>query len=335
MARGMIGRFLMTTRRMLGRSGVEISALGLGCWAIGGPAEVGAGNQIGWGEVDDQESIRALRKALELGVTFYDTALIYGIGHSEEVIGKALAGHRDEVVIATKFHLRVDHHTREVGGEDLSDAGIRYAVEGSLRRLQTDHIDLLQLHKGDHPADQVGDILTTLEALVDEGKLRWYGWSTDDPTRARAFAAGRHCTAIQQHLNLLGGNLETLAVCEELNLASINRGPLMMGLLTGKFNADTALPDNDVRHRWNFREGSIADQMKQLDALRDVLTSGGRTLAQGALGWLWAKSPATIPIPGFKTVAQVEDNAGALQHGPLDDSQMAQVAAILAVAAPV
>jgi aryl-alcohol dehydrogenase-like predicted oxidoreductase len=285
--------------------------------------------------VDDAESIRALRRGLELGVTFYDTALIYGLGHSEEILGRAFAGHRDEIVIATKFHLRIEHDTREIVGEDLTDAGIRYAVEGSLRRLNTDHIDLLQLHKGDHPADQVDDILTTLEALVDEGQIRWYGWSTDDPERARVFAAGAHCTAVQQHLNLLGGNFETLAVCEELNLASINRGPLMMGLLTGKFTADTSLPENDVRHGWNFREGSIAEQMKKLDDLRDVLTSGGRTLAQGALGWLWARSPVTIPIPGFKTVAQVEDNAGALQLGPLSAEQMAQVDSILAVPSPV
>jgi len=312
----------------LGRSGLEISGLGLGCWAIGGPAEVPGGRQIGWGDVDDAESIRALQRGFELGVTFYDTAAVYGLGHSEEVLGRAFAGQRDQIVIATKFHLRIDQETREVIGEDLSDEGIRYSVEGSLRRLGTDRIDLLQLHKADHPPDEIDGILATCEDLVAEGKVRFYGWSTDDPASARRFADGKHCTAIQQHLNLLGGNEDTLRVCEDLDLASINRGPLMMGLLTGKFNAETTLPANDVRHGWNFREGSLADQLGQLEAVRDVLTSGGRTLAQGAIGWLWARSPVTVPIPGFKTIAQVEDDAGALAFGPLGADQMAQIADI-------
>lgn len=321
----------MPFTRRLGRSGIEVSGLGLGCWAIGGPAQVADGAEIGWGNVDDQESIRALRRARELGINFFDTAVIYGIGHSEEILGKAFRGSRDEVVIGTKFHVRFDHETREIRGEDLSDEGIRYAVDGSLRRLQTDYIDLLQFHKADHPADQVEGILGTLEALVSDGKVRWYGWSTDEPYRARAFSVGPHCTAIQQHYNVLGGVAETLHLCETLGLASINRGPLMMGLLTGKFSADSTMPRNDVRHGWDFREGAPAAQLRQLDDLREAMTSGGRTLAQGALAWLWARSPVTIPIPGFKTLAQVEENAGALEMGPLGPAEMAAIDEILGI----
>ena len=316
--------------RDLGRSGLAVSGMGLGCWAIGGAAQVPGGRQIGWGDVDDDESIRALRRGFELGVNFYDTAVMYGLGHSEEVLGRALGQHRDSIIIATKFHIRIDHDTRQVIGADVSDEGIRYAVEGSLRRLGTDRVDLLQLHNAEHPADQVDDIIATLESLVDEGKVLWYGWSTDDAERARAFAKGEHCTAVQQHFNVFGGSADTLAVCEEIGLASVNRGPLMMGLLTGKFTRETSLPANDVRHSWRFDMGEQADQLKKLESIRDVLTSGGRTLAQGSLAWLWARSKVTIPIPGFKTVAQVEDNAGALQLGPLTEVEMSQIAEILA-----
>lgn len=316
--------------RVLGRSGIEVSGLGFGCWAVGGAAEVPGGRQIGWGDVDDEESIRAIRRGLELGVNFFDTAVMYGLGHSEEVLGRAVTGERDSVVIATKFHIRIDHDTRAVVGEDLTDEGIRYSVEGSLRRLGTDRIDLLQFHNAEYPADQIDDILATLEALVDEGKVLWYGWSTDDATRARAFAEGAHCTSVQQHFNVFSGSTETLALCEDLSLASINRGPLMMGLLTGKFSPETRLPANDVRHSWRFDEGDRARELEMLESIRDVLTSGGRTLAQGSIAWLWARSPATIPIPGFKTVAQVEDNAGALGLGPLSEVEMKEIAEILA-----
>ena len=167
------------------------------------------------------------------------------------------------------------------------------------------------------------------EELVAAGKIRAYGWSTDDPARAALFAEGEHCTAVQQRLNVFAGNAETLAVCEANDLASLNRGPLAMGLLTGKFTADSTLPDDDVRHGWDFHEGEKADELRQLEDVREVLTSGRRTLAQGALAWLLARSDKTLPIPGFKTVAQVEQNVAAADFGPLSDEQMRQIDDIL------
>jgi aryl-alcohol dehydrogenase-like predicted oxidoreductase len=315
--------------RTIGRSNITVSALGLGCWAIGGPFWRGE-NPVGWGQVDDAESLRAIQRALDLGITFFDTADVYGCGHSERLLGQALAGKRDKVVIASKFGNIFDEQTRHITGEDASPTYIRQACEASLRRLNTDYIDLYQLHLGNYDLVKAVEVRETLEALVAEGKIRAYGWSTDNPERARLFAAGPHCTAIQQRLNIFEGNAEVLAICEEFNLASINRGPLAQGLLTGKFTADSQLPADDVRHGWNLREGNLAQRLQKLDRLRTVLTRDGRTLAQAALGWLWARSRQTIPIPGFKTVKQVEENAAALSFGPLSQEQMSDIEQLLA-----
>lgn len=314
--------------RQLGRSGIQVSALGLGCWAIGGPFWRGT-TPVGWGQVNDQESLAAIERALELGITFFDTADVYGCGHSERILGQALASRRNQVVIATKFGNLFDEQTRRITGASTRPEHIRAACEASLRRLHTDIIDLYQLHIGNLDLHEVDSVLETLERLVEEGKIRWYGWSTDDPQRAAAFARGDHCTAIQQRFNLFDGNAETLAVCEQNGLASIVRGPLAQGILTGKFTPDTQIAADDVRSAWDLRSGEPARRLRLLNDIRDVLTAGGRTLAQGALGWLWARSGAMIPIPGFKTVAQVEENAGALAFGPLSESQMNDLREIL------
>jgi aryl-alcohol dehydrogenase-like predicted oxidoreductase len=326
----------MTTTRTLGRSGIEVSALGMGCWAIGGP--FWSGDQpLGWGEVDDEESIRAIHRALELGVTFFDTADLYGTGHSERVLARALAGRRHDVVLATKWGNTFDEATRQMGGEDASPGYLRRAVEGSLGRLATDHIDLYQLHLNGLPAERGAELIGTLEDLVEQGKIRAYGWSTDHADRAETFARdGRHCTAIQSALSVINDSPHVLAVCEAYGLASINRSPLAMGLLTGKFHAGSRLAADDVRGvapdwlAW-FRDGRPApDWLDPATAVRDVLTTGGRTPAQGALAWIWARSGTTVPIPGCRTVAQVEENAGALAHGPLSPEQFGEVESLLA-----
>ena len=315
--------------RTLGRSNIDVSALGMGCWAIGGPFWRGD-KPVGWGDVDDAESMRAIARALELGVTLFDTSDVYGCGHSERILGDALRGRRDQVVIATKFGNVFDEQTRQITDASGDPDHIRAACDASLRRLQTDYIDLYQFHLGGYDLDKTDDVIATLEELVDAGKIRWYGWSTDDPERAAKFAEGPHCAAIQQRLNLFEGNEETLGICEENNLASLNRGPLAMGLLTGKLSADSTLPANDVRagNGWDFRSGEQARRLAALDEMRTVLTRDGRTLAQAAIGWLWAHSNATIPIPGFKNVAQVEENAGALAYGPLSNGQMVELATL-------
>lgn len=321
----------LPVRRELGRSGIVVSGMGLGCWAIGGPFWRGD-TPVGWGEVDDDESIRAIRRAFDLGVTFFDTADVYGTGHSERVLGRALADVRDEVVIATKFGNVFDEETRQITGSSAEPAYIRQACEASLTRLGTDYIDLYQLHAGNLSLEDAAPVRDTLEALVADGKIRAYGWSTDDPERAGFFAEGEHCTSVQHQLNVLRDAPAMIALCEEKNLASINRGPLAMGLLSGKYDETSKLPDNDVRGEnapsWMryFKDGKPNPVfLEKLQSIREILTADGRTLVQGALGWIWGRSEQTVPIPGFRTVAQVEENAKAMDLGPLSDEQVAAI----------
>ena len=315
-------------KRLLGRSAIEVSAMGLGTWAIGGPQYRG-GSPVGWGDVDDDESIDAIRRGMEMGVTFFDTADVYGSGHSENILAKAIEGKRDQVVIASKFGYEFEEGTDLAMGQRADADYIRQCCEGSLRRLRTDRIDLYQFHLGRYEVDKAGEIRDVLDELVKAGKILYYGWSTDNPAAASFFAESPNCTAIQQRLNIFEGDLETLSVCEGSNLASINKGPLAMGILAGKFNADSKLGADDVRCDWDLKEGLQGDQLKKLNDLREALTSEGRTLAQGAIAWIWGKSANTIPIPGFRNVRQVEENAAAMQFGPLSKAQMDQIKTIM------
>jgi aryl-alcohol dehydrogenase-like predicted oxidoreductase len=305
------------------------------CWAIGGPFWDGE-TPLGWGEVDDEESIRAVHAALDRGVNFFDTANVYGAGHSERVLGRAITDHRADVVIATKFNAVFDESTRQVTGSDASPEGIRKACEESLRRLSTDYIDLYQFHDNGYPAEKATPVRETLESLVQAGKIRTYGWSTDFVDRAEVFAQGPKCTSIQLQLNVLDDNPAMITLCEKFNLAAINRGPLAMGLLTGKYTTGTEVSTDDVRGEnspgWMkyFKAGKPNPEWVSMrDAIVEILTSEGRTVAQGALAWNWARSPQTIPIPGFRTVKQVEENAEAMEHGPLTPEQMSQIEEIL------
>ena len=274
--------------RKLGRSGLEVSPMGLGCWAIGGPFWAGETPQ-GWGEVDDEESIRAIHAGIGLGITLFDTANVYGAGHSERVLARALAGIRPKVVIATKFNAIFDETTRQVTGSDTTLKGIRAACEDSLRRLNTDYIDLYQFHDNGYPAKKAEPVRETLEGLVKAGKIRAYGWSTDFPERLEVFAQGPKCAAVQLQLNVMDDNPAILAICEKYDLAALNRGPLAMGLLTDKYSAETKLTVDDVRGEkspeWMkyFKDGKPnSEWLSKRDAVREILTSNRRTVAQGA-----------------------------------------------------
>jgi aryl-alcohol dehydrogenase-like predicted oxidoreductase len=318
-----------TMQRTLGRSNIQVSALGLGCWAIGGPW-FWLDGQGGWGDIDDNESIRAIHSALDHGINFFDTAANYGTGHSERILGQALKGKRDQAVIATKFGFVVNESEKRVTlREDDHLNYVRSEVEDSLKRLNIDVIDLYQLHVWDYAAEKVPAMVDLLESLVSEGKIRYYGWSTDRVDAARLFADGKHCATIQHDLNVMMDAPEMLALCEELNLASVNRSPLARGALSGKYSKDSTFPKNDVRTDSWSKERFFTPTLNQLDSIREILTSNGRTLVQGALAWIWGRSEKTVPIPGFKTVAQVEENAKAMEFGPLTSEQMKEIDSLL------
>lgn len=315
-------------------NGREIPRLGMGCWAIGGPFFAGD-VPLGWGEVDDDESIEAIHHAVDLGIRFFDTASNYGAGHSEEVVGRAI-GNRDDIVIATKFGFATDEKTKQATGAFADPAFIRQSAETSLRRLKRERLDLLQFHLNDFPLEASDEVFDVLEALKAEGKIDAFGWSTDFPDRAARHAGRKGFVSIQHTMNVFEPVPAMVAVIEKNGLLSINRGPLAMGLLSGKFTPEKTVGAKDVRATsldWMvyFKDGRIAPEFAaRLEAVRDLLTTDGRTLTQGALAWLWARSPRTLPIPGFRTVAQVEENAGALEKGPLPGDVMARIDAALA-----
>jgi aryl-alcohol dehydrogenase-like predicted oxidoreductase len=313
------------TTRTLGRSGIEVGAIGMGCWAIGGPFWSPEGEPFGWGAVDDAESIRTVHRAIDLGVTLFDTASNYGAGHSERVLGRAVTGRRERVVIASKFGHTFDESRQLATGVDSSVGYLVSCLDGILDRLGTDYLDLYQLHLNDLPLHTALAMVDTLEHEVDRGRIRAYGWSTDDPVNAAAFAdAAPHCTAIQHDQSVLHDNTAMITVCESRGLASLARGPLAMGLLTGKYHGNrAALGGDDVRTLapewlpWFDAGRPVPAWAERVDQLRQQLTADGRTLAQGALGWLLARSPVIIPIPGARTEAQAEENFATLKLAPM------------------
>jgi aryl-alcohol dehydrogenase-like predicted oxidoreductase len=320
-------------QRKLGKSGIDVSAMGLGGWAIGGPFFMD-GKADSYGSVDDVESVEAIHRAIDLGVTFFDTSDAYGTGHSERILGQAIGDRRGSVVIATKFGYTHDAERRELTGTDTSAGYIRSALTASLNRLATEYVDLYQLHVWSIPSEEVDEVFGTLEDLRIEGLIRAYGWSTGEPDNIRRLATYPGATAVQRPLNVLTDEPEPFEIAARYDLATICNMPLAMGLLTGKFDATSKLPSDDVRgsgHDWvvYFENGRPKQEfLDRLAAIREILTSAGRTLSQGALAWIWARSERTIPIPGFKSVRQVEENAGAMDFGPLAAAQMAEIASL-------
>lgn len=308
----------------------KIQPLGMGCWAIGGtwgPKDV----SLGWSNTDDHESIKALKHAYERGITLFDTAATYGYGHSEKVLGEALHDVRDKILIATKFGFPCDDVKSEGRGESFERDSIMEECHDSLRRLRTDYIDIYQLHIQSVEVEQIDDVIETLEILRERGDIRSYGWSTDSPKKAEAILKYPACSAIQFDLNIFANNEEMIQLMDEHQVMGLNRQPLAMGLLSGKYDLNSKLPKDDIRSGsldWMiyFDQGVPNSRLlTKLEAIREIITSGGRTMVQGALAWNWARSPYMVPIPGFKSVKQVEENIGALEFGPLTKKQVKEV----------
>jgi aryl-alcohol dehydrogenase-like predicted oxidoreductase len=295
--------------------------MGLGCWAIGGPYHRD-GRPMGWGSIDDKASIRAIQTSIEYGISLFDTADLYGCGHSEVVLGKALQMNRKSVVIASKFGYRIDEDSKQCTGKIRLPDEIEGALNNSLQRLQTDYLDVYQLHLRHCPVGLIADIQERLESFVALGKIRSYGWSTDDADHLPAFSPSPFFIGIQQALNVLQGNLVLLSKAEQRNLTVFCRSPLGMGLLTDNWATKDAFATSDLRSRWNLSTGDVPAMVNAVSEIRHILTQDGRTLVQGALAWLWGKSERTIPIPGFRNTEQVLENIGAVDKGPLQAEQM-------------
>jgi aryl-alcohol dehydrogenase-like predicted oxidoreductase len=322
--------------RSLGAGGRQVSAVGVGTWALGGPFTFD-GRDAGWGAVDDVESISALHAAIDAGVTLIDTAPAYGTGHSELVVGRALAALpptvREPVAVA-KFGLRIVEGRRTGGGNDVRPEAIRAECEASLRRLGLDALDLYQLHGGAETVAAAEDVVATCEQLLSEGKIRSFGTSQDDAETIAVFARSDGCVAVQTQVNVFGWTAATLDAAHAHGLAVLARSPLAMGMLSGKYDTTNRPQAGDVRLDtpwWDyFDAATMPGWLHSLDTVRELLTVGGRTLVQGALGYLLALDPSIIPLPGIRTEQQARENASVLAVGPLPPEETAEISALLA-----
>jgi aryl-alcohol dehydrogenase-like predicted oxidoreductase len=280
-------------------------------------------------ERDEQESIATIHRAIELGVTFFDTAEVYGPFTNEELVSRALKGRRDEVVIATKFGWRMDGDKRNTT-LDSRPAHIREAVEGSLRRLATDHIDLLYQHRVD-PAVPIEDVVGTMAELVSEGKARFLGLSEAGESTIRRAHAVHPIAALQSEYSLWERNLEPriIPLLRELGIGLVPFSPLGRGFLTGTAKRAEEYAEDDFRRGDPRYQGANFDaNMRAASAVRELAAQKGATPGQIALAWLLQKGNDVVPIPGTKRRRYLEENVGAAAIG-LSQEEMAALEAAL------
>jgi aryl-alcohol dehydrogenase-like predicted oxidoreductase len=285
--------------------GLDVSRIGLGAMTMAGTYTSGGG-------LDDAESIRAIHRALDLGVTHIDTAEIYGPFHSEELVGEAIKDRRDQVVVATKFGL-VSHSGGGPGVTDSSAANVRAAVEGSLTRLGTDHIDLYYQHRVD-PNTPIEETVGALAALVTEGKVRHIGLSEASPGTIRRAHAVHPVAALQTEYSLWTRNpeAELLPLLRRLGIGFVPYSPLGHGFLTGQIRTAEDIPDDDWRKtNPRFTGENLQRNLAIVDEVQAIAAEAGATPAQIVLAWLLAQGNDIAPIPGTRRVARVEENTAA------------------------
>jgi len=289
-------------QRELGRSGLRVSALGLGCM---GMSEF-------YGQADEAGSIATIHRALDLGITFLDTADMYGVGANEELVGKAIAGRRDQVTLATKFG-NVRGSKGEFLGVDGSPGYVRTACEASLRRLRVDAIDLYYQHRVD-PNVPIEETVGAMSDLVTAGKVRFLGLSEAAAGTVRRAHDVHPIAALQTEYSLWTRDVEAeiLPTVRELGIGFVAYSPLGRGFLTGAFKSRADLPENDARRSHpRFADENFAQNRALVAAIEDLAGAKGITASQVALAWLLARGPDVVPIPGTKTVRLVEENARA------------------------
>ncbi len=311
----------MMTKRKLGSQGLEVSSIGLGCMPM----------SQSYGPADEGESIATLHRAIELGCTFFDTAEAYGPYKNEELLGKAFKGRRDEVVIATKFGFRFDGDKQVGVDRDSRPETIRAAVDASLRRLGTDHIDLIYQHRVD-PAVPMEDVAGTVADLAGQGKVRFFGLSEAGVANIRRAHAVYPVSAVQSEYSLWERNLEAdvIPALRELGIGLVPFSPLGRGFLTGEVKRAEEYPENDHRHGDPRYQGENFDaNVQAAKAVADIAASKGAKPAQIALAWLLHKGPDIVPIPGTKRRNYLEENIAA-EKVRLDAADMAALDAALA-----
>jgi aryl-alcohol dehydrogenase-like predicted oxidoreductase len=283
---------------------LDVGRIGLGAMGMS-HGYTGAGS-------DDAASIRTIHRAIDLGVTLIDTAEVYGPYVNEELVGQALKGRRDQVVLATKFGL-ISHTGRGPGALDSSPDSIRIAVEGSLKRLGTDHIDLYYQHRMD-PGTPIEDTVGAMAQFIAEGKIRGYGLSEAATETIRRAQAVHPVTAVQTEYSLWSRDpeAELLPLLKELGIGFVPYSPLGRGFLTGAIRSVEALDATDFRrNNPRFEAENLAENLKIVDAVEAIATEVGGTPAQVALAWIVAQGEGIAPIPGTKRVSRLEENAAA------------------------
>lgn len=295
--------------RKLGNTGITVSEIGFGGWAIGGPAEA-SGTPLGWGPTSDEESLSAIRRARELGVTFFDTADSYGFGRSESLLGIVLSRQRQDVVIATKVGVARDEEGRL--RKDFSRTHISHAVDGSLKRLRTDYIDLYQLHNPTTADLRRDDIHEAMDRLQERGKIRYWGISVNTPEEGLEVVSNGWGYALQVLYNVLNqAPAEQLfPLAKEKGYGIVARVPLASGLLSGKYRADTVFPVNDVRQNF-LTQKRLDEVLRRVDEAKSIIGGTARSLAEGALRFVLANDAISTTIPGMRNVRQVEMNVAA------------------------
>jgi aryl-alcohol dehydrogenase-like predicted oxidoreductase len=291
--------------RELGRSGLNVSAIGLGCMGISAAYGI---------PLSKDDGVKLVRDAVDRGVTFFDTAEVYGPFTNEEVVGEALRPVRDRVVIATKFGFDIDPETRETRGVTSRPERIRQAVDGSLRRLGIETIDLIYQHRVD-PSVPIEDVAGTVRDLVAEGKVRHFGMSEPGLETLRRAHSVQPVAAVQNEYSLWWREPETggvLDACDELGIGFVPYSPLGRGFLTGAITNNTQLGDGDFRKNSpRFAADAIDTNLAFVDLLKRVASEKGATPAQIALAWLLAQRPSIVPIPGTTKLHRLEENIGA------------------------
>jgi aryl-alcohol dehydrogenase-like predicted oxidoreductase len=302
------GRKTMQTRP-LGKADLHLTTIGLGTWAIGGPWD------FGWGPQEDTESIATIQQALDLGINWIDTAPAYGLGHAEEIVGRAIKGRRDRVIIATKCGLVWDDPKSRTVTNRLKAASIRKEAEDSLRRLRIEVIDLYQIHWPE-PQEDIEEAWITIANLIAQGKVRYGGVSNFSVSQIKRVQALHQVASLQPPYSLLDRavEVELLPYCKENGIGVVAYGPLAYGLLTGKYTRARieALPKDDWRHRGaRFQEPELSANLALIDKLRPIAERHGRSLGQLAIAWVLRHSEVTSAIVGARRPSQLMENAQA------------------------